>query len=76
MIMIHNIYTENIIDLTSLHRLSQYLLGTVIVIGCWQHVNSKLMALVLLFLLLIYQTVILLLTFNQRIQLYKKNGMA
>jgi adenylate cyclase len=70
--MIRNIYTENIIDLTSLHRLSQYLLGTVIVIGCWQHVNSKLMALVLLFLLLIYQTVILLLTFNQRIQLYKK----
>ena len=34
MIMIRNIYTENIIDLTSLHRLSQYILGNVIVIGC------------------------------------------
>lgn len=69
--MIRNIYNENIIDLTRLHRLSQYLLGTVIVIGCWHHVQSKLVALVLLFSLLIYQTAILIINLRDHIKITK-----
>ena len=68
MIMIRNIYYENIIDLISLHRLSQCLIGTVIIIGCWHHIDSRLLALALLFSLLIYQTAVLLIYSSQQLQ--------
>jgi hypothetical protein len=66
--MIRNIYYENIIDLISLHRLSQCLIGTVVVIGCWHHIDSRLLALALLFSLLIYQTAVLLIYSSQQLQ--------
>ena len=69
MIMIRNIYYENIIDLISLHRLSQYLIGTVIIIGCWHHIYSHLIALAILFSLLTYQTSILIINTTQTLKL-------
>ena len=66
--MIRNIYYENTIDLISLHRLSQFLIGTVIIIGCWHHIDSRLLALALLFSLLIYQTAVLLIYSSQQLQ--------
>lgn len=69
MIMIRNIYYKNIIDLLSLHRLSHYLIGTVMIIGCWHHIDSHLLALVLLFSLLLYQTMILVINSTQKLLL-------
>jgi class 3 adenylate cyclase len=69
--MIRNIYYENIIDLLSLNRLSQHLIGTVLIIGCWNHVYSKLLALTLFFTLLIYQTAILVINVSHHIQISK-----
>lgn len=69
MIMIRNIYYENTIDLISLHRLSQFLIGTVIIIGCWHHIDSRLLALAILFSLLCYQTTILLISSTQHLNL-------
>jgi adenylate cyclase len=69
MIMIRNIYYENTIDLISLHRLSQFLIGTVIIIGCWHHIDSRLLALTILFCLLIYQTTILIINSTQQLKL-------
>jgi adenylate cyclase len=69
MIMIRNIYYENIIALLSLHRLSQYLIGTVVIIGCWDHINTHILTLVLLFSLLTYQTTILIINFTQPLKL-------
>jgi hypothetical protein len=68
MIMIRNICYENIIDLISLHRLSQCLIGTVIIIGCWHHIDSHIFVLALLFSLLIYQTAVLLIYSSQQLQ--------
>ena len=69
MIMIRNIYYKNTIDLISLHRLSQFLIGTVIIIGCWHHIDSRLLALTILFCLLIYQTTILIINSTQQLKL-------
>jgi class 3 adenylate cyclase len=66
--MIRNICYENIIDLISLHRLSQCLIGTVIIIGCWHHIDSHIFVLALLFSLLIYQTAVLLIYSSQQLQ--------
>lgn len=66
--MIRNIYYKNTIDLISLHRLSQCLVGTVIIIGCWHHIDSRLLALGLLFSFLIYQTIILIINSTQQLQ--------
>jgi adenylate cyclase len=69
MIMIRNIYYKNIIDLISLHRLSQYLIGTVIIIDCWHHIDSHLIALTILFSFLTYQSTILIINSTLQLQL-------
>ena len=69
MIMIRNIYYENTIDLLCLHRLSQYLVGTVLIIGCWHHIDSHILALALLFAFLSYQTAILLVNASKQFEL-------
>ena len=52
MIMIANNLKSNIIGFFDVYRVFQYLVGGVLVIGCWHHVKSQLVALILLFSLL------------------------
>lgn len=56
-----------------LFRVLQYLIATVLIIGCWHNVRSQLLALILLFGFLLYQTFILLLNHKKHFILEKKN---
>lgn len=76
MIMIANNLKSNIIGFFDLYRVFQYLVGGVLVIGCWNHVKSQLVALILLFSLLFYQIVILVLTFKNYLMFNHKNTWA
>jgi adenylate cyclase len=74
MIMITNIFRSNFIMFIELFRVLQYLIATVLIIGCWHQVRSQLLALILLFGFLLYQTLILLLNYKKHLILEKKNA--
>lgn len=61
MIMIRNILKPLPSSISQIHRMMQYVIGTVLILGSWQHYTVQLSALIFLIAMILYQSLILLL---------------